>query len=406
MATTTLVDSTFSATTLGARTDNAGAAVTDTTAEEFRLNGALYNPGYITPAAAFQVTAQTVPNMTVRVGSLTAKTDCYVLSGTVTGQGNYIVRLDVTSQNVTITAADASQTRTDEIYLVVQDNAYDTSARVLPRIGLRTGTLGGANPGPDAAWTAFALLARITVAPTVTTITNANISDQRVASSVITSLGLGSAVAKTAFTTKGDTLAASAAATPVRVGVGSNNQVYTADSTQTAGVKWATPAQTLLAEVTSGFPGATISFSGIPSTYKHLVLVGRYVCDQTSLRSVRCAFNSDTTADYDIQYIDADSTVVTASRVVAATGVDIGVANANNQGAFAGVAEAWIPDYLGSYGKCTLARSNFLNGSAVTKVVNQAGLWYSNVAINRIDLTLNGGGNFVTGTVVSLFGVM
>jgi hypothetical protein len=188
MASTSYTDSTFSASIIGARTDNAGGAVTDTTAEEARLLAQILTAGYLTPTSAFLVQQQTVPNMTVKIGSGTAKTDYYVLSGTVGGQGNYIARLDVTSQNVTVPAADASQTRTDEVYLVIQDNLYDTSARALPRIGYRTGTLGGANPGPDGTWTAYALLARIAVAAAATSVVTANISDQRIKATVLSNL--------------------------------------------------------------------------------------------------------------------------------------------------------------------------------------------------------------------------
>ncbi len=48
-------------------------------------------------------------------------------------------------------------------------------------------------------------------------------------------------VDKSTLTTKGDIYAASGSSTPVRVGVGSDGQVLTADAASTAGVKWATP---------------------------------------------------------------------------------------------------------------------------------------------------------------------
>jgi hypothetical protein len=48
-------------------------------------------------------------------------------------------------------------------------------------------------------------------------------------------------VSKSTFTDKGDLIAASGSATPVRVGVGTDGFVLTAASGETPGVKWAAP---------------------------------------------------------------------------------------------------------------------------------------------------------------------
>lgn len=268
MPTTTYTDSTFAASVLGARTDNAGVAVVDTTAEEARLLATLLNQGYLTPTNAFVVAAQASPNMTIKVGSGGAKTDYYVVAGTVVGQGNYVIRHDVASVNVTITAADASQTRTDELYLVVQDNTYDTSARVLPRIGYRKGDVGGANPGADASWKASVLLARVTVPAAATTITSGNISDQRTASTLLSNLvNTAAFVTKASYTGKGDLLVGSAASTPTVKGVGVTGHTLMADPAQTTGVKWAptvaaNQSEVLTTELTTSGSFTNLATSG------------------------------------------------------------------------------------------------------------------------------------------------
>lgn len=180
--TTTYIDTTFSANAIGARTDPDGAAVTDLSAEEARFVSALYTEGAMSEDA-FLVSAQAVPNMSVAVGSGVAKADFYCVPGQVVGQGNYLVRLDVTSQNVTIPAADAAQDRIDQIYLVVLDNAYDVTSKSLPRIAHRKGEVGSGVPGPDSVWKAASLLATISVPANAASIAATAIADERSISS-------------------------------------------------------------------------------------------------------------------------------------------------------------------------------------------------------------------------------
>ena len=88
------------------------------------------------------------------------------------------------------------------------------------------------------------------------------------------------------YTTKGDILAASAANTPVRLGVGTNTQLLAADSTTATGLKWTdaptSGGMTLISTTT--LSGASITLSSIPQTYNSLYLVVRSFLPATDLR--------------------------------------------------------------------------------------------------------------------------
>ena len=115
------------------------------------------------------------------------------------------------------------------------------------------------------------------------------------------------------LTTKGDIYAATAAATPDRLGVGANGTVLTADSTQSTGLKWATVASGKVLQVIMGSTattasnstttpadtGLTATITPTSATSKVLVLVNQQGCyksagtstNSISLRLLRGASN-------------------------------------------------------------------------------------------------------------------
>ena len=175
---TTYTDTSFGVRDIGLRTDNAGAGVTDLSAEEDRYSQIVFTQGVLAPLLGFEPTEDTVWDVTI--GSGGSKTDYALVTGVNAGQGNYIVRLPADT-DVTINPAHASLDRIDELYLVVQDNAYDSSSRALPRLAYRDGTAGSSPsaPGPDGTWDAYMLLATIDVPGAAANIAGCTITDER-----------------------------------------------------------------------------------------------------------------------------------------------------------------------------------------------------------------------------------
>lgn len=82
------------------------------------------------------------------------------------------------------------------------------------------------------------------------------------------------AIPKSTLAAKGDLISATASATPARLGIGTNGQVLTADSTTSTGIKWATPdPKTGWTFLTSGTvtSGSSLVVSGL-SSYNRIMV--------------------------------------------------------------------------------------------------------------------------------------
>jgi len=109
----------------------------------------------------------------------------------------------------------------------------------------------------------------------------------------------------TAMTTKGDLVPATGSAAFARLGVGSNNQVLTADSTASTGMKWATPTAggtanwSLLNTGGTALTGSqTITVSGISGANQIMIVFVSASCSSAS-STLGVRINTDTTTKYD-----------------------------------------------------------------------------------------------------------
>ena len=228
---------------------------------------------------------------------------------------------------------------------------------------------------------------------------------------------LTDAISKGQFTAKGTLLSATAASTPGVLGVGTNGQLLSADSTASTGLAWTTVSSGGITLITETVASAlsSLTFGSIPSTYKELLLVwdGLTCSDSTTRFEIRLNNNSSTV------YYNRIFKFTAAGNVTTGSGDSLG-ANENATMAMVNTSptameQRWAGTLrIYNYSSATKDKrydyqtAGYNNSTGEARGGSLIGTFDSTTAISSIDIYRgNGTGTFsnATNTSIRLYGI-
>jgi hypothetical protein len=166
-----------------------------------------------------------------------------------------------------------------------------------------------------------------------------------------------------------------------------------------------------IATTTLGGNQTTISFTSIPSTFKHLQLrvLARTNRAAQSQANMLIQINSDSGSNYyPYHALDGDGASATASAN-GSTGTNINVNRLSGASAAANIYGAIIVDFLDYQNTNKYKTTRSIGGVDFngTGAINfSSGLWMSTSAINRLDITtINGTADFIQYSKFALYGI-
>ena len=175
-----------------------------------------------------------------------------------------------------------------------------------------------------------------------------------------------------------------------------------------AGVPSVTNSYESIATVTVGAGGSsTITFSSIPSTYKHLQIRGiSHSSYAAGNISVGIRYNSDSTANQAYHYLNGDGSIAGAGGNIGYTYqyATNTAGTSYNSNVFAGTIID-ILDYANTNKYKTTRSLNGVDGNGSGQIVLISTLWQSTSAITQIDITTAGLGSFNQYSTFALYGI-
>ena len=173
------------------------------------------------------------------------------------------------------------------------------------------------------------------------------------------------------------------------------------------GVPPVTNSYESIATVSLGSSQATISFSSIPSTFKHLQLRLILKDDRALNRdSVLMRFNSDSGNNYSEHQLYGDGSAAAAQATTSTSRMSIYRASGNSGAT--DIFGAIVVDVLDYQNTNKYKTMRFLGGvdfNGSGEVWFGSGLWQSTTAVNAITLTPANGSNFLTYSHAALYGI-
>jgi hypothetical protein len=171
-----------------------------------------------------------------------------------------------------------------------------------------------------------------------------------------------------------------------------------------------------IATTTLSTATATITFSSIPATYKHLQVRGIMRNDVaiTGMGDLRVRFNSDSGNNYVYHILFGDGTSATAGASAASQNYGRLARNvtpcANNGASIFGAFVADILDYASTNKNKTVRSLGGSNNNTTTAAAQSISLtssaWLNSAnAISQIDITDDSSGNFVQYSSFALYGI-
>lgn len=209
----------------------------------------------------------------------------------------------------------------------------------------------------------------------------------------------------TVLTTKGDLIVGNSTGDAARLGVGTNDQVLVADSTQSLGVKWATPVSGSLTQLAStSMSGNSFTFSSISGSYKNLLVILRGF-NTTSTGTSPHLWHTINGGVTNASFATGNNTT-TVGNYTDSTRARMTISATMNSAGQAASCAISIPDYANTTGRkiSTWHGAYYdLNASRFNAFAGSAG-FETTSAVTSITISLTGTETFNAGTAI-LYGV-